>query len=136
MKKTKQLVIFPRTGFSFKLTKEQLDSLSAKPLARLGMRISFLAIGLSLVGLGLSWRKLPPEVPMLYSLPYGESQLVKAWNLLILPGLALLINAVCLKIASLVLDEEELLAEILVWIGCLIAIMETITLIKIIWLVV
>jgi len=33
-------------------------------------------------------KKLPPEVPLLYSRPWGESQLVKPYWLLILPGMA------------------------------------------------
>jgi len=47
-----------KTNFNFKLSKEQLDSLSVKPLAKLGMRISFLAMGLSLIVLALSWGKM------------------------------------------------------------------------------
>lgn len=125
-----------KTDFNFKLSKEQLDSLSVKPLAKLGMRISFLAMGLSLIVLALSWGKLPPEVPLLYSRPYGEEQLVARWGLVLLPSSALIINVICLRAASMVLETEELLAQILVWIGCLSALMAGITLVKIIWLVV
>jgi hypothetical protein len=136
MKRVKQLLIFPQTQFSFKLSKEQFDSLSVDRLARTGMRISFLSIGLSLIILAVCANSLPPEVPMLYSRPYGQNQLLPAWGLIFLPGLALLINLVCLRLASAVMVEEKLLTQILIWSGTLAALMAVINLIKIIFLVI
>lgn len=45
------------------------------------------------VGMGLIFYKdLPPEVPLFYSLPWGEGQLVPPYTLAMLPGIALAIG--------------------------------------------
>lgn len=119
----------------FNLTKQQLDSLSLNPSIKLGMQISFLALGVSLLVIMIFWQRLPPEVPMLYSRPYGEEQLVRVGKLLLLPGSALLINIFSFRVASVALETEKLLAQILIWTGCLVSVMATATLIKIVLLV-
>jgi hypothetical protein len=37
------------------------------------------------------WKKLPPEVPLFYSRPWGKEQLVNPRFLFLLPGLTLVI---------------------------------------------
>ena len=49
---------------------------------------------LTVSGLGMIavfWKKIPPEVPMLYTRPWGQDQLVPPWSLWALPlfGLAI-----------------------------------------------
>jgi len=43
----------------------------------LGWLIVYVLVGLGLLSLFIWWSKLPPELPWLYSLPWGEEQLVK-----------------------------------------------------------
>lgn len=53
--------------------------------------------GLSILGQAslflVSWNKLPPEVPLFYSRPWGEAMLAPTLGLWILPGLVLVIAA-------------------------------------------
>jgi len=120
---------------TFKLTKSQFDSLSTDTTAKLGMQISFIVLGFNTLLLAIMGYKLPPEVPLLYSRPYGQNQLIPVWSLWLLLGLMTVIDLVSFRIASNLLEKEKLLAQILVWTGCLITIMGCISLIKTVLLV-
>ncbi len=134
MKKGGQIGIFSDNKPSFELVKKQIDTLSTDRVAKLGLRTSFLSMGLSFLILALAWAKLPPEVPLLYSRPYGQSQLMPAWGLWLLPGLGLLINIVSIRWAGVVFETEKLLAQILIWVGGLTALMAMAAVIKVVLL--
>jgi|APSaa5957512622_1039677.scaffolds.fasta_scaffold04095_3 hypothetical protein len=136
MKKTKQIKIFPSKKPSFGLIKSQIDSLVLDSVSRLAMRIGFVGLGLSVVILAFYWLRLPPEVPLLFSKPYGESQLISVWGLGLLPGFSLLVLVICVSWAGQALEEDKLMAQLLSWIGGVVAIMNLITLIKVVGLVV
>jgi len=121
---------------NFKLTKGQFDSLATDSIAKWGMQLSFIVLGFNILLLVVTGYRLPPEVPLLYSRPYGQSQLVPSWGLWMLLGLMALISLTCFRIASSLLEKERLLAQVLVWTGCLVTIMGCITLIKTILLVI
>jgi len=58
----------------------------------------------------LFWRKLPPEVPLFYSRPWGKEQLANPWSLFLLPGLTLvvlLVNFAFLTLVKTRLDEKD-----------------------------
>ena len=114
---------FSNTGAGFGEVKLQIDTLAADPAAKIGLRIAFLALGVEFLVLALSWSRLPPEVPLWYSRPYGESQLTGAWWLWLLPGGGLFINLVSIRWAGVVVATEKLLAQILVWVGAMTAVM-------------
>src|SRR5438105_1071541 len=66
---------------------------------------------------GFSWNRLPPELPLFYSLPRGEQQLIsKGWFLAILitSGLIFTLN---LGLAYGLGKGENLLRRFLVWGG-------------------
>ncbi len=54
-------------------------------LVNIEKKIILFFIGISFLSLIIFWNKLPPEVPLFYSLPWGEEQLGKPLNLLLLP---------------------------------------------------
>ncbi|MBI2598703.1 hypothetical protein HYW40_00575 [Candidatus Curtissbacteria bacterium] len=60
--------------------------------------------GLSILGQAslilVSWSKLPPQVPLFYSRPWGEAMLAPTAGLWILPGLLLLIASINFFIIS------------------------------------
>ena len=57
----------------------------------------------------LFWNRLPPEVPWLYSLPWGASQLIpKIWFALTLP------LAMAVGLANLVVSKQIYLQDIVV----------------------
>ncbi len=120
---------------SLGMIKQQIDSLVVDPATKLGLRVGFLSLGLQVLILGAMFNRLPPEVPLLYSQPYGESQLVSSWGLGLLPGFSLLIQLVSIKSAENFIETDKLLAQILSWVGGLTSLMALITLVKIMFLV-
>lgn len=135
-KKSEQTKMFPKTKPSFKLMKKQIDSLTVDPVAKLGLRIGFVALGLSFLVLAFMWRRLPPEVPLLYSRPYGESQLISVWGLWLLPGFSFMVEMGSIRGAGAVIERDKLLAQILSFVGALVCLMTLVSLVKIILLVI
>ena len=95
MKKTQQIKIFPKKNLSFKLIKNQIDNLTLEPVSSLGMRLGFISLGISIMVLVWYWLRLPPEVPLFFSKPYGEGQLASYLFLLILPLSTFVIQIFC-----------------------------------------
>jgi len=80
----------------------------------------------------IAWSFLPPQLPLFYSRPWGEEQLVHPANLLILPGLGLLVFFANLLILSFVPKDEKLINQILIIILLVFNFLSLITLIQII----
>jgi len=78
------------------------------------------------------WTFLPPQVPLFYTRPWGEEQLVHPANLFILPGLGLLVSLINLFILSFVPKEEKLISQILISLILVFNFLSLITLIQII----
>lgn len=135
MSKYKQIKIFPKNTANLSSVRQEIDNLAQDKLAKMGMRIGFSCLGLSLVILGVSVRKLPPEVPLWFSRPYGEEQLVSMWALALIPLISFLFQALSIRSAGRVLEEDNLMTQILVWSGSLVSLMGLITVIMIVRLV-
>ena len=69
--------------------------------------------GASYLVVGLGWNFLPKEVPLLYSLPWGEARLVKKFWIVLLPSLSLMFSGLNLFLSSRWFKEEEFLKELL-----------------------
>lgn len=76
---------------------------------------------------------LPPEVPMLYGSPEGDAQLVNNWFLVIVPTVSLLF--LFINTALVYFTKDEFLKKSLSVASLLLALMATVTTIKIIFLV-
>ena len=125
-----QTKLFPASAPSLKLIKEEIDQLSTDPTAKLGLRLGFLGLGASLLLLAIAWYKLPPELPLLYSRPYGQDQLINYWQIWLLPLIAGLIEIIAVRSASSLIEKDKLLTHILVWSATLITLMILITIIQ------
>lgn len=84
----------------------------------------------------VSWGKLPPEVPLFYSRPWGEPILAKPLFLWILPTISLGVLLVNFALNNLVRDEQKFLSKVLVVFALLVSILATYTGTKIISLLV
>lgn len=84
----------------------------------------------------IAWRHLPPQLPLFYSRPWGEEQLIYPTGLLILPGLSLAVFLTNLFLLSLIPQEEKLLQKILTTASFIFSLLCLITLIQIIKLVI
>lgn len=84
----------------------------------------------------VSWEKLPSELPLFYSRPWGEPILAKPIFLWILPAISLSVLLVNFAINNLTRDEWKFLSRVLVVFALLVSILATYTGVKIISLLI
>ena len=77
------------------------------------------------------YRQLPPQVPLFYSRPWGERQLVSPSTLLFLPSLSLAVLIINILISRFLMAYPFLI-NVLFWSGALFSFLSLIDLIKII----
>jgi len=99
------------------------------------LQLGFSLLVIQLIIVALFWRKLPPQVPLFYSRPWGGEQLVTPTRLLILPIISLLIIGVNFTAASLIPGEEKLASQLLVIFATVFNFLSLVTLFKIVTLV-
>jgi len=90
---------------------------------------------LSLLAIAWRWNRLPPLVPLWYSLPWGTDQLTPPLTLLILPLGALVIYLINLLLSMYVTAEYLIFTQILYVSSFMVNLLSCITLIKILFLV-
>lgn len=125
-----------RRRLKIPINKKELASLREDSFVWFALVGAFLITLLILGLIVVFWRRLPPEVPLYYSRPWGEKQLATPAHFLILPGLCFLILVFNLVLTSSVFKEEVLMRRILMASSLLMAILSGITIGKIINLVV
>lgn len=77
---------------------------------------------------------LPPKLPLFYSLPWGDSQLVSKQQLLILPASIALITLFNLIISWQLHETQSLFKKILQFCSLLISLILTITFLKMVFI--
>jgi len=102
---------------------------------RLTIQVAACLWGLSLIFLLLKWRGLPPQVPIFYSLPWGEEQLGNPIFLFLLPLSSLFFGILNYLLAIWSFRDYPLASKILIWLSVLITLLTTIALVKIILLI-
>lgn len=81
------------------------------------------------------WQKLPPQIPLFYSLPRGTETLGYSIQILTLPVYSLIFFFLDFLIASLIYKREKLAAILLLIAGCVVTFLILITFLKIVFLV-
>lgn len=84
----------------------------------------------------ISWRWLPPELPLFYSRPWGKEQLTTPFGLFLLPALSLIVFLINLTLISFISKEEKLIPKILEITSVIFNLFCLLTIIKIIFLVI
>lgn len=105
---------------------------TSKAVLQLGLAF----FGLQLLAWLFFWKKLPPEVPLFYSRPWGQKQLVGPIILAILPGFSLLVMTINLIFASIIISKQKLAGQLLITFGTIFSFFCLVTLAKIILLVI
>ncbi|OGD62349.1 hypothetical protein A2160_03815 [Candidatus Beckwithbacteria bacterium RBG_13_42_9] len=126
---------FNQQRLTFSQAKEEFDSLLKHRSSSLSIKFTLIFLGLSWLILVLFWHKLPPQVPLLYSRPWGEDQLLAKPFILILPGLATLLTLINLRLASILFQKERFLSQSIVWLNVLVVILSITTLIRILLII-
>ncbi len=103
-------------------------------ISSLQWRYVFLLIQVGL--LLFFWKKLPPQVPLFYSLPWGERQLVGPIGFWLLPAICIVISLANFAFISLFFKEEKFLNKLLGIFTCLFNFLCLFTLLRIIILVI
>lgn len=98
-------------------------------------RLSFIFIVFQIVILVSTFNQLPPEVPMFFSSPWGDSQLTKSSNLILLPIFSFLIVIINFSISTLITQQRQLFAHILAVSSVVFSLLSTLALFNIIFLV-
>lgn len=133
MKKIDQLKFF-RQANSLAKIREELAIISSDKLSRFALKFSFFMLCLIFLFIFIFWSKLPPQIPLFYSRPWGDEQLGSSYWLLILP-FSLLGLLIFNLILSSLCKKEILLAKIFVWTPVILILLTTITVIKILLLI-
>ncbi len=93
-----------------KRVSDLIPNQSLSPL-RFSIIISLLIFGLSLI----FYSQLQPEIPLFYSLPDANNQLVSKHWLFLLPSISLAINIIHLILIRLLRKLEELILSLFAW---------------------
>ncbi len=99
------------------------------------IRIFFVILLAIFVLLGIKFRNLPPVVPLYYSLPWGDEQLVSSYYLFILPSSLILLFILNYLVSKFITSTEILLVQILMWATTFSAVLSFVSLVNIILLV-
>jgi hypothetical protein len=85
----------------------------------------------------LFWKfnALPPQVPLYYSLPWGESQLTQAPMLFILPTISLILLLINHLFAISLVKTSLLLSRILISVSLIFSFLSLVTLLHILYLI-
>lgn len=74
------------------------------------------ALGL-IAAIWFIWSKVPPEIPLHYSRPWGAKQLVGKSSLMAVAGAGVAVAIIHSALASAITDSNPLLARIFAWSG-------------------
>lgn len=101
-------------------------------------QIGVMAMGLWLmmaVVVAWKWRVLPPELPLLYSLPDGEAQLGTRNSLAVLVGVDLVVAMVNIWLATILYKKDKLAGQFVAWGAVVVNFMLLVTVYKIVMLI-
>lgn len=96
--------------------------------------IAFLLVLIILIILGLNFNRLPSKIPLFYSLPWGESQLVELPQFIILPSMIVIIILINLILSWHLHPSQNVMKRILATISASIALLALITAVKVIFI--
>jgi hypothetical protein len=116
--------------------KQQLDLVFTQKEFKKVMRFNLGLLFFLVIIFGLFWANLPPLIPLFYSHSWGEEQLAPKFWFFLLPSLCFLFLIFNLRLASIFVKKEKLLAQILIMTTLILTLLVTVTLIRIFLLVV
>ncbi|MFH0749982.1 MAG: hypothetical protein V1917_03680 [Candidatus Gottesmanbacteria bacterium] len=117
------------------LVRESWNILSKNRIISLAIHGGIVFCIVSLICIAVIWTKLPPLVPLWYSKPWGIERLAHPLWLLLLPSSSLFITGVNVYITSVLINEYLVFSQILSLSSFVVSLLSTMTLIKIIFMV-
>ncbi|MFA6250306.1 MAG: hypothetical protein WC686_02240 [Candidatus Shapirobacteria bacterium] len=95
-------------------------------------RLNLLFIGFQLLYLFLKFNDLPPQVPLYYSLAWGEGRLSSVSGLFILPTFSIIIAVINHLLAIFLVRQKNLFSYLLVSFSLVFSVLVTFSLVKVI----
>lgn len=102
---------------------------------QIGLNLAFVFVVIGFLFILIFWQKLPPVIPLYYSLTWGEDQLAPTFSIFILPlfsALILILNFVLNKL----LKTQGLLFSFCLWTAAIVSFLSLFTLVKIVILII
>lgn len=130
---TELMKLFPKDKLPFR---DNLIAFREEKVIRLANRIYLGTLIFSLMLVLLTLKRLPPQIPLYYSLPWGDEQLTTPLLLFLLPLGCLFFGFLNLFLAVLSFGSKPLAARILVWFNVVFTLLAALTLFRIIMLVI
>ncbi len=102
---------------------------------KLSFQITYIFLGAQVGLLLFFWKRLPPQLPLFYSHPWGEKQLVDPIFLALLPGISAVVSMANLAMIFTLTKNEKFLNQLLAVFSLIFNFLCFYTLIKILILV-
>lgn len=115
--------------------KGRWNRLSTNKIVSLATYMAIIGALLGFISIVFTWKMLPPFVPLWYSKIWGPERLAATPWLFLLPTSTLIITAINMYIASVLITEYLVFSQIMSLGSLVISALSTITLLKIISLV-
>lgn len=103
---------------------------------KLSFRLALVFFLIQILVIISSWRFLPQKLPLFYSRPWGEEQLISPVGLLLVPLFSLAIFLLNLIVVALLPEEENLPRQLLMVVAAVFNFLNLIALIQIVRLVI
>lgn len=117
------------------INRKEIASLKEDNFVWLSFLITIVLAVLIIVLIFITWNRLPPQVPLFYSRPWGETQLSPTWGLWLLAIFSFTILGFNLILSLLYFQKNVLIRKILAATSLLFSLLSIITVIKIISLI-
>jgi len=127
--------LFNSVSTALKKEFDALFSLHTNTIIRYASRITMVLICFSILILVLSWNKLPTEVPLWYSKPWGKDRLANPLWLFLLPGASFFWYIINSLLSIHVTKEHLVFSQILFLSALLGSMFSCVTLSMIIWII-
>ena len=131
MSKPKQLKFFSSSGPTFFRLDEDIKKLSVDRSSYWAIRITLILLVAVLVLILFFYHRLPEQIPMFYSRPWGTDQLVNKNYVYFFFAAMFVFSAVNWVLASRNKSTNPVISQIFVWTSFIIVLMGMIDLVKI-----
>jgi len=98
---------------SLRSAKIEFNTLFSHPRTVILVKISLIMVGLSWTLYGIFYQFMPPLIPLFFSRPWGQSQLVPKKLFILLPAAITMLFFINLRLASITLKKETLMAVLI-----------------------
>ena len=115
-------------------SKNNLTLVSQERLFRIPIVISSLLLLIAVVFL-FAWQRLPPQLPLFYSLPRGEEQLGSKLSFFLLPLISFFVGIINLFLAMTIFEQYPFASKLLLWTSLAVSFLIGLTFLKIVILI-